>query len=87
MVALPLRSGGRRPIHTANCCYVARGYRYYVRGQVPARVADPREVDRKIISKYGLAISKAERSRRKLLGRASVQYLRRGRLFVLMKFV
>lgn len=63
--------------------YVARGYRFYVRGTIPDPKS-PELIDRKLIEKYGIDISKAERSRRKLLGRANVQYIRYKRLFFLL---
>lgn len=61
--------------------YVSRGYRFYVTGRIPDR-KDPREVDEKLVRHYDLALSSAERSRRRAAGRASVQYLRHGRFFV-----
>jgi len=63
--------------------YVARGYRFYVTGHVPER-KDPRSVDEKLIDRYGIDVSKSERSRRKLAGGANLHYLRLGRLFVLI---
>ena len=45
---------------------------------------DPREIDRRIIERYGLAISKFTRARRKKSGTASVQYLRHERFFILL---
>ena len=64
-------------------CYVARGYWFYVTGFVPAG-KDPQAVDEKLITRYGLAISKWTRARRKQTGAASVQYLRFRRYFVLL---
>lgn len=63
--------------------YVARGYRFYVTGQMPDR-KDPLKTDAKLIDRYGIAVSKAERARRKLAGRANLHYLRFGRFFVLI---
>lgn len=63
--------------------YIARGYRFYVTGSVPLR-KDPRTVDAKLISRYGIDISKSERSRRKRAGMANVHYLRRGRFFIIV---
>ncbi len=63
--------------------YVARGYRFYVSCRIPEG-KDPVEIDRKLVERYGLGISKWVRSRRKRLGEASVQYLRYGRTFVLI---
>ena len=63
--------------------YVSRGYWFYVTGFIPAG-KDPHAVDEKLISRYGLAISKWTRARRKQTGAASVQYLRFRRYFVLL---
>jgi hypothetical protein len=63
--------------------YVANGYWFYVSGIVPER-KDPRAVDRKLISKYGIDISKWSRARRKAAGLANLHYLRHGRFFVLI---
>ena len=63
--------------------YVARGYLFYVAGRVPDH-KDPRQVDAKLIDRYGVAISQWARARRKRAGQANVQYLRHGRFFVLL---
>jgi hypothetical protein len=63
--------------------YVGRGYFFYVAGEIPER-KDPRGVDARIIEKYGIAISKATRARRKAAGFANLQYLRFRRSFVLL---
>lgn len=63
--------------------YVARGYRFYVTCRIPPD-KDPDGIDRKLVERYGLDISKYVRCRRKRLGEASVQYLRHGRFFVLI---
>lgn len=63
--------------------YVKNGYVFYVTGGVPAD-KDPREVDEKLVSKYGVGISKWVRARRKRAGLANVQYLRFERFFVLV---
>ncbi len=63
--------------------YVGRGYWFYVTGRVPDR-KDPAAVDQKIIDQYGIAISKWARARRKDTGRASIQYLRYQRFFVII---
>src|SRR5437016_1351411 len=63
--------------------YVGRGYFFYVTGEIPER-KDPRAVDEKLIAKYGLAIGKTSRARRKAAGFANVQYLRYRRIFVLL---
>lgn len=63
--------------------YLARGYYFYVPGRVPAR-KDPHAVDRKLIEKYGVDVSRWERVRRKRFGLANVQYIRHDRFFLLM---
>lgn len=63
--------------------YVARGYWFYVKGRIPVD-KDPEMVDRKLIEKYGINVSKWERSRRKKAGLANLHYLRLGRMFVLI---
>ena len=63
--------------------YVGRGYFFYVTGKIPDR-KDPQDVDRRIIEKYGVAIGKTGRSRRKAAGLANIQYLRYRRAFVLL---
>ena len=63
--------------------YVAHGYWFYVRGWIPLN-KDPEAVDRKLIEKYGIDVSKWERARRKRAGLANLHYLRHGRHFVLI---
>lgn len=62
--------------------YVQHGHLFYVTGTVPEH-KDVRVVDAKLIERYGLNISKWTRARAKAVGRASVQYIRHGRFFVL----
>ena len=63
--------------------YVGNGYFFYVTGVIPAH-KDPRAVDRKLIAKYRIGISKWARMRRKAQGIANVQYIRHGRFYVLI---
>jgi hypothetical protein len=63
--------------------YVGHGYFFYVAGEIPEK-KDPRVVDERLIAKYGMAIGKTSRSRRKAVGLANVQYLRYRRTFVLV---
>jgi hypothetical protein len=63
--------------------YVQHGHLFYVTGRIPER-KDPRRVDAKLIERYGIDISRATRSRNRRAGRASVQYIRHGRFFVLI---
>jgi hypothetical protein len=59
------------------------GYWFYVTGHVPE--GKPAElIDGKLIAKYGIAISRQARCRRRHAGVASVRYLRCGRFFLLL---
>lgn len=63
--------------------YLGHGYWFYVTGHVPEG-KDPAAVDRKLLAKYQVELSKWARARRKASGLANVQYLRLGRFFVLL---
>ena len=63
--------------------YIAHGYWFYVTGRIP-EPKDPAAIDRKLIERYGLEVSKFTRARHKRLGQARVQYLRYDRFFVLI---
>lgn len=63
--------------------YITHGYWFYVTGEIPDG-KDPAAVDAKLIDRYGIAISKWARCRRKKQGLANIQYLRHGRFFVLL---
>lgn len=63
--------------------YIGNGYWFYVTGHVP-NGKSPESVDRKLIDKYGIDISKWARARRKQAGLANLQYLRYGHFFVLL---
>lgn len=65
------------------CNYLPHGYWFYVTGIVPEG-KDPRGVDRKLMEKYGVGISRQQRARRKLAGQANVHYLRHGRYWLLL---
>lgn len=63
--------------------YITHGYWFYVAGTIPEG-KDPAAVDAKLIDRYGIAISKWSRCRRKKQGLANMQYLRHERFFVLL---
>jgi hypothetical protein len=63
--------------------YVRHGYFFYVTGYI-REGRDPREVDRKVMDRYGIEVSKFTRARRKKAGHANVHYLRHKRFFVLL---
>jgi hypothetical protein len=63
--------------------YLKNHYWFYVMGFIrPGR--DPTEVDRQIIERYGIALSKWGRYRRKQKGSASLQYIRFEDTFLIM---
>lgn len=63
--------------------YISRGYYYCVKGEIPEH-KDPAKTDEKIISHYGIALSKWAKARLRKRGRASVQYVRYQRQFVIL---
>ena len=63
--------------------YVQHGYWFYVTGVIPEG-KDVAAVDRKLMERYGIAMSKWARARRKAQGLANVHYLRHGHTFVLL---
>ena len=63
--------------------YVARGYWFYVSGIVPEAKC-PRAVADKLIAKYGINVSKFVRARRKVGGKANLQLILFGRIFLLL---
>ncbi|MDZ4848228.1 MAG: hypothetical protein SGI77_02955 [Pirellulaceae bacterium] len=63
--------------------YMPHGYWFYVTGRVPVgKNADA--VDQKILAKYGIELSRQQRSRRKLQGFANLHYLRYQDFFVIL---
>jgi hypothetical protein len=62
---------------------LTHGYYFYVQGHV-REGKDPCEIDRKLLSKYGVEMSRSQRARRKLLGLANVHYLRHQRHWILL---
>jgi hypothetical protein len=62
-------------IQTIAVAYVARGYFFYVSGKIPEG-KDLAKVDAKIMSQYGVGVSKFTRARKKRAGLANLQYLR-----------
>jgi hypothetical protein len=63
--------------------YLANGYWFYVPGRIPL-AKDPALVDAKLVQRYGIAMSKWARARRKAAGLANLQYLRYQRFFLLL---
>lgn len=62
-------------IQTIAVAYVARGYFFYVTGEVPEGKALAK-VDAKLMQQYGVVVSKFTRARKKRAGLANFQYLR-----------
>lgn len=63
--------------------YITHGYWFYVAGVIPEG-KETAAVDAKLIDRYGIAITKWARCRRKKQGLANMQYLRHERFFVLL---
>ena len=63
--------------------YISRGYWFWVSGIVPKR-KNPEEIDRTLIEKFGVDLTKQARARRKRAGGANVQYLRHESFWVLL---
>jgi len=65
------------------CNLLPHGYWFYVQGCVP-QGKDPARVDAKLLARYGVAISRQTRARRKQAGQANVHYLRHGPHWILL---
>lgn len=65
------------------CNYLPHGYWFYVAGIIPEE-KNPEIVDQKLIDKYGIAVSRQSRLRRKKAGLANLHYLRYGRFWLLL---
>lgn len=63
--------------------YLGHGYWFYVMGEVPEG-KDVCRVDEKLVARYRIDLSKWARARRKRAGFANLQYLRYGRVFILL---
>jgi hypothetical protein len=65
------------------CNYLPHGYWFYVTGSIPLG-KDVRQVDAKLVAKYGIDVPRTTRARRKRSGHANLQYLRHERFFLLL---
>ncbi len=65
------------------CSFLRHGYWWYVTGRIPVG-KDAGAVDRKLIEKYGIAMSESTRARRKQLGFANLQYIRHEQFFAIL---
>lgn len=63
--------------------YLPHGYWFFVTGFLP-RDKDCHQIDRKLIEKYEVDITRPKRARRKRAGMANVHYLRHRRFFALL---
>jgi len=63
--------------------YLTHGYWFFVTGVIPEG-KDPRRTDAKLLARYGVDLSRWQRTRRKRQGLANVHYLRYRRFFVLL---
>ena len=65
------------------CQYLTHGYWFYVTGEVkPGK--DPAVVDRTLLAKFNVPMSRSSRSRRKARGLGNVHYLRYDRFWILL---
>ena len=64
-------------------CYLPHGYWFYVSGVIPPG-KDPADIDEKLLTKYGIGVSRTSRARRKAVGIANVHYVRYCRRFLLL---
>ena len=65
------------------CNYLPHGYWFYVSGRVPEG-KPPHVADRKLMEKYGVALSRGQRARRKQAGVANLHYVRFDRDWLLL---
>lgn len=63
--------------------YLPHGYWFYVTGRIPPH-KDHVAIDQKLLAKYGIAISRPARARRKRAGLANLHYLRHESFFVIL---
>lgn len=65
------------------CSYLKNGYHHYVVGEVPEG-KDPKDIDQRLVERYGVELSKWVRARRKKAGLANIAYIRFRNFFVLL---
>ncbi len=63
--------------------YLPHGYWFYVTGCIPEG-KDPMAVDQRILARYGIALSRQQRARRKQQGLANLHYVRFEQFFVIL---
>ena len=63
--------------------YIPHGYWFMVTGRMP-QGKDPSVIDEKILTKYGIELSRQQRARRKLQGFANLHYVRFENFFVIL---
>lgn len=65
------------------CNYLPSGYWHYTTGSIPSN-KDPSVIDERIVSRYGIDLTRSARARRKAKGLANLHYLRYERFFVIL---
>lgn len=65
------------------CNYLPHGYWFWISGIVPEK-KDPSTVDKNLMEKFQIAMSRQQRARRKAAGFANIHYLRFGRFWVMV---
>jgi hypothetical protein len=70
-------------VHQVAVGYVRNHYRYYSMGYL-REGAKPSVIDARIVAKYGIAVDKWERHRRKRAGLTNLQYIRHGRTYLIL---
>ncbi len=63
--------------------YLPYGYWFYVTGRIPPG-KDPTAIDEKLLEKYGIELSRQQRSYRKQQGYANLHYVRHNDFFVIL---
>ena len=63
--------------------YLPHGYFFYITGRIPDG-KDPQTIDEKLLSKYGIELSRQQRARRKQQGFANLHYVRYENFFVIL---
>jgi hypothetical protein len=65
------------------CNYLPHGYWFWISGIVPPE-KDPAVIDRNLMTKYGIALSRQQRARRKAAGFANIHYIRYERFWLML---
>lgn len=63
--------------------YLPHGYWFYVTGRIPEG-KDPKAIDEKLLTKYGIELSRQQRAYRKQKGMANLHYVRHDDFFIIL---